>query len=33
MAKRIKGEDDVWIATNALILSGVTIGRGAIVAA
>lgn len=26
-------EDDVWIATNALILSGVTIGRGAIVAA
>lgn len=26
-------EDDVWIATNVLILSGVTIGRGAIVAA
>lgn len=26
-------EDDVWIATNALILSGVTIGQGAIVAA
>lgn len=26
-------EDDVWIAANALILKGVTIGRGAIVAA
>jgi virginiamycin A acetyltransferase len=26
-------EDDVWIGTNALILSGVTIGKGAIVAA
>ena len=26
-------EDDVWIGTNAMILSGVTIGKGAIVAA
>lgn len=26
-------EDDVWIGTNALILSGVTIGKGAVVAA
>ena len=26
-------EDDVWIATNALILSGIRIGRGAIIAA
>ena len=26
-------EDDVWIGTNAIILSGVTIGKGAIVAA
>lgn len=26
-------EDDVWIGTNAIILSGVTIGRGAIIAA
>ena len=26
-------EDDVWIGTNALILKGVTIGRGAVVAA
>lgn len=29
----IKVEDEVWIATNALIMSGVTIGKGAIVAA
>jgi tetrahydrodipicolinate N-succinyltransferase len=26
-------EDDVWIGTNAVILSGVTLGRGSVVAA
>lgn len=30
---RIKVEDDVWIGVNALILSGVTIGKGSIIAA
>jgi acetyltransferase-like isoleucine patch superfamily enzyme len=29
----IRIEDDVWIATKAIILKGVTIGRGAVVAA
>ncbi len=29
----VKIEDDVWIATNAIILAGVTIGRGAVVGA
>lgn len=32
-AKGIKIEDDVWIGANATILDGVTIGRGAVVAA
>ena len=32
-AKGIVIEDDVWIATHATILDGVTIGRGAVVAA
>jgi len=30
---KIKVEDEVWIGTNAMIFSGVTIGRGAIIAA
>lgn len=30
---KIEIEDDVWIGTNALILSGVHIGRGAVIAA
>ena len=29
----VKIEDDCWIASNAVILSGVTIGRGSVVAA
>lgn len=33
VAKPIVIEDHVWIATNALILPGVTVGRGAVVAA
>jgi maltose O-acetyltransferase len=33
VAKAIVIEDHVWIATNALILPGVTLGRGAVVAA
>ncbi len=33
LAKPIVIEDYVWIATNALILPGVTLGRGAVVAA
>lgn len=33
VAKPIVIEDHVWIATNALILPGVTLGRGAVVAA
>ena len=40
MAKQVDGgedaiilEDDVWIGVNAVVLKGVTIGRGAIVAA
>lgn len=33
ISKGIIIEDDVWIATNATILDGVTIGRGSIVAA
>jgi len=32
-ARPVKIEDDVWIATNAIILGGVTIGRGAVVGA
>ncbi|MHC5933303.1 acyltransferase [Nostoc sp.] len=32
-AKPIRIEDDVWIATRAIVLKGVTIGRGAVVAA
>ena len=31
--KAIKIEDDVWIGTNCTILGGVSIGKGAIVAA
>lgn len=30
---KIEVHDDVWIATNAIILSGVTIGKGAVIAA
>jgi maltose O-acetyltransferase len=33
LAQPIVIEDHVWIATNALILPGVTLGRGAVVAA
>jgi acetyltransferase-like isoleucine patch superfamily enzyme len=32
-AEAIRIEDDVWIATKAIVLKGVTIGRGAVVAA
>jgi len=32
-SERIVIEDDVWIAANAIILKGVTIGKGAVVAA
>ncbi len=32
-AEPIQIEDDVWIATKAIVLKGVTIGRGAVVAA
>jgi len=32
-SRPIKIEDDVWIGMNVLVLKGVTIGRGAIVAA
>jgi len=32
-AEPIRIEDDVWIATRAIVLKGVTIGRGAVVAA
>ncbi|QQR64412.1 transferase [Candidatus Roizmanbacteria bacterium] len=33
MSKPIVIEDDVWIGTKSVILPGVTIGRGSIVAA
>ena len=29
----VKIEDDCWIASNAVILAGVTVGKGAVVAA